>query len=203
MKPNEVKNTGKKQVFQSKFWNALTRTHISVPLAMFYSFSIWMLYTGIIDKGGEVVYLVSLFFVGLLFFSLFEYMIHRFAFHMEDDDGIKTWIKYHFHGVHHEFPKDMGRLAMPPLVSATLATILYFVFTSTMGVYAYGFLPGFLTGYATYLWIHFAVHVYRPPNNFLKSLWVLHGIHHYKDDHVAYGVSSHFWDILFGTMPKK
>ena len=80
---------------------------------------------------------------------------------------------------------------------------MFFVFTLTMGVYAYGFLPGFLTGYATYLWIHFAVHVYRPPNNFLKSLWVLHAIHHYKDDHVAYGVSSHFWDILFGTMPKK
>lgn len=203
MKQDKVKNAGEKQVFQSRFWNALTRTHISVPLAMFYSFSAWMLYTGVISKGGEALYLIGLFFAGLLFFSLFEYMIHRFAFHMDDDDGIKTWIKYHFHGVHHEFPKDMGRLAMPPLVSATLATILFFVFTYTIGVYAYGFLPGFLTGYATYLWIHFAVHIYRPPNNFLKSLWVLHGIHHYKDDNVAYGVSSHFWDIIFGTMPKK
>ena len=168
----------------------------------FYGFSIWMFSFGISHNIEKAWVLVGVFFLGLFSFTLVEYLIHRFAFHMEDDDGIKTWIKYHFHGIHHEFPKDKGRLAMPPLVSAALSAILFLIFTNVMGVYAYGFLPGFLTGYATYLAIHFSVHAYRPPNNFLKHLWILHGIHHYKDENVVYGVSSPLWDYIFGTMPK-
>ena len=47
------------------------------------------------------------------------------------------------------------------------------------------------------------IHVYQPPKNFFKTLWVNHGIHHYKNADVVFGVSSPLWDYVYGTMKEK
>jgi hypothetical protein len=86
-------------------------------------------------------------------------------------------MQYLIHGVHHEFPKDKDRLAMPPLVSVTIATVLLLLFRVILGDLAFSFLPGFIVGYAYYLSVHYIVHVYQPPKNFFKVLWINHGIH--------------------------
>jgi sterol desaturase/sphingolipid hydroxylase (fatty acid hydroxylase superfamily) len=31
-------------------------------------------------------------------------------------------------------------------------------------------------------------------------LWRNHQLHHYKDEHLGFGVSNTFWDRVFGTM---
>jgi len=72
-----------------------------------------------------------------------------------------------------------------------------------MGDFAYVFLPGFLMGYAGYLFVHYIVHAYQPPKNFFKILWIHHGIHHYKEPERAFGVSSPLWDLVFRTMPRR
>jgi sterol desaturase/sphingolipid hydroxylase (fatty acid hydroxylase superfamily) len=64
-------------------------------------------------------------------------------------------------------------------------------------------LPGFLVGYAFYLSVHYMVHVYQPPKNFLKVLWINHAVHHYKHGEYVFGVSSPLWDYIFGTMREK
>jgi sterol desaturase/sphingolipid hydroxylase (fatty acid hydroxylase superfamily) len=141
--------------------------------------------------------------LGLLAFTFVEYMMHKHFFHMEPDTPLKDKLQYNVHGVHHDYPKDKDRLAMPPFVSAAYAAILYLVFTLLMGDFALYFLPGFLLGYSGYLGVHYVVHVYNPPKNFLKVLWVNHAIHHYKNPDSAFGVSSPLWDYLLGTLPKK
>jgi sterol desaturase/sphingolipid hydroxylase (fatty acid hydroxylase superfamily) len=105
--------------------------------------------------------------------------------------------------VHHEFPKDKDRLAMPPLLSVTIATILLLLLRLVLGDLVFAFLPGFLVGYAAYLGVHYMVHAYQPPKNFLKALWINHGIHHYKNGEIAFGVSSPLWDYIYGTMREK
>ena len=92
---------------------------------------------------------------------------------------------------------------MPPVVSIVIATLLLFLLKLVMGDLVFAFLPGFLIGYAGYLGVHYIVHAYSPPKNLFKGLWVHHGIHHYKDDHVAFGVSTPLWDYVFGTRPRK
>jgi sterol desaturase/sphingolipid hydroxylase (fatty acid hydroxylase superfamily) len=147
-------------------------------------------------------YLIGILFVsGFLIFTLIEYFVHRYVFHMEPDTEIKEKIQYNFHGVHHEYPKDKGRLAMPPVLSVLLAAILLYVFHFVIGEYTFAFLPGFVMGYASYLFVHYAVHAYQPPKNFLKILWINHSIHHYKDHNKAFGVSSPLWDFVFRTLP--
>jgi sterol desaturase/sphingolipid hydroxylase (fatty acid hydroxylase superfamily) len=111
--------------------------------------------------------------------------------------------QYLIHGVHHEFPKDKDRLAMPPLLSVTIATILLLVFRIILGDFVFSFLPGFIVGYAGYLSIHYMVHAFQPPRNMFKWLWINHSIHHYKNGDVVFGVSSPLWDYIYGTREKK
>lgn len=196
-------NNGSAQMFDNPVLEKLSRTHISIPIVMFLGISSVSLYyaitTTVISYGiGALVLLI-----GILAFTFVEYMMHKHFFHMEPDNEVKDKLQYSVHGVHHDYPRDKDRLAMPPFVSAFYAMVFYFVFTFIMGDYALYFLPGFLFGYAAYLGVHYAVHAFQPPKNFLKVLWVNHAVHHYKDPDVAYGVSSPLWDYILGTMPKK
>jgi len=200
MKPN---HKGRAQIFENPVLERLTRTHISLPIFIFIAIATGLIYYGLTRSFIGVVEAVGLFFTGWLLFSLLEYVAHRFLFHMETDTPAKARIQYTFHGNHHDFPKDKERLAMPPIVSVFIASLLFFVFKLVFGQFVFGILAGVLFGYAMYLLVHYAVHAYAPPKNFLKTLWIHHSIHHYKDPSVAYGVSSPLWDYVLGTMPKR
>ena len=189
--------------FDNKIIERLSRTHIAIPLVIFSVISIGLMVYGF-DKSYINVYnAVPLFLAGLLVFSLVEYLMHRYLFHLSPKTKKAEKFAYTVHGVHHDYPKDKDRLAMPIPLSITLATLFFLFYRLLMGDLVYAFLPGFLMGYASYLWVHYMVHAFQPPKNFWKVLWVHHGIHHYKDPGNAFGVSSPLWDYIFGTMPKK
>lgn len=196
-------NNGSARMFVNPVLEKISRTHISVPIAMFLGLGTYSLYWGISTTEISFLGAVALLIAGFLTFTFVEYVMHRYLYHMEPDTKFKDKVQYSMHGVHHDYPKDKDRLAMPPFISAMYAVILYFLFDFIMGEYAFYFLPGFLVGYAAYLGVHFIVHAFQPPKNFLKVLWVNHAIHHYKDPDVAFGVSTPIWDYVFGTMPKK
>lgn len=200
---NKPHTKGTKALFKNKFMERLTRTHIAIPLVVFSVIS-----TGLMIYGFQESYLTTtnailLFVGGFMSFTLIEYVMHRFVFHLTPTTEKREKFAYTVHGVHHDYPKDKDRLAMPIPLSLTLSTGFFFLFKLIMGIHVFGFLPGFLMGYSAYLWVHYMVHAFQPPKNFWKVLWVHHGIHHYKDPGNAFGVSSPFWDMVFGTMPKK
>jgi sterol desaturase/sphingolipid hydroxylase (fatty acid hydroxylase superfamily) len=190
-------------LFRGRLWESLTRTHIAVPLVIFYGAAIvlvsYSLYLGVIAPWSNLF----LFAVGLIVFTLAEYLIHRFAFHIDTDTPAKERFQYLFHGIHHDFPRDKSRLAMPPVASILLASAFFAVYRIVMGYYGLPFTAGFLAGYAAYLCVHYSVHAFRPPRNMLKVLWTHHAIHHFQQPDAAFGVSSPFWDRIFGTMPKR
>lgn len=201
----EVKprNKGTKQLFKNPILERLTRTHIGIPLAIFFVYSSGLLYWNVTHTSLSLGLSILLFVVGLLAFSWVEYMVHRYIFHMPTYTQFREKMQYTMHGVHHEFPKDKDRLAMPPILSITISTALLFLFRMVLGDLVFAFLPGFLVGYALYLAIHYMVHAYQPPNNFLKHLWINHSVHHYREDAGVYGVSSPLWDYIYGTMDHK
>jgi sterol desaturase/sphingolipid hydroxylase (fatty acid hydroxylase superfamily) len=112
---------------------------------------------------------------------------------------------YIIHGNHHEYPRDRERLFMPPAPSLILASVvfvlMYFVFHlfETTG-YVFAFFPGFILGYLMYGTMHYAIHAWHPPFKWTKALWRNHHLHHYKNGHMGFGVSSTLWDHIFGTM---
>ena len=197
MKPNNKRSRD----FKNPVLEKLSRTHISVPLTLFSSYSGALLYYSITYTELSMVITVSLFALGLLAFTLTEYLMHRYVFHMATYTEWRKKIQYTSHGVHHEFPKDKTRLAMPPIASVTLSTALLLLLRLVMGDLVFAFLPGFLMGYAGYLFVHYIIHSYQPPKNAFKILWIHHGIHHFKNNERAFGVSSPLWDYVFRTMP--
>lgn len=197
------KNKGTKQLFENPVLERLSRTHISIPLIIFAVYSVSLLYWSATHTSLTIGATIGLFLLGVLSFTFVEYLVHRYVYHVSTHTEWRKTFQYKAHGVHHEFPKDKDRLAMPPLLSITVSTILLLLFRLVMGDLTFAFLPGFLVGYAAYLSIHYIVHIYQPPKNFLRALWINHGIHHYKDGDVVFGVSSPLWDYVFGTMHEK
>ncbi|MFY0653094.1 MAG: sterol desaturase family protein [Cyclobacteriaceae bacterium] len=194
---------GSKVLFNNPVVERLSRTHIAIPLVVFSIFSTGLIYFGIAEAGLHPLLILGLFIVGALLFTLAEYLMHRFLFHMKEDTERKKKLVYTMHGVHHHYPKDKDRLAMPMPASISLAVLFYLFFEMLLGEFVYGFLPGFFMGYASYLWVHYMVHAFQAPKNFFKILWVHHGIHHHKEPERAFGVSSPLWDLIFRTMPTK
>lgn len=194
---------GTKRLFENPVLEWLTRTHIAVPLVVFFLYASALLYWSITHTSLSAPTTVIMFFLGLIAFTWVEYMVHRYLFHMGTSTETRARMQYTMHGVHHEFPKDKERLAMPPVLSITIATLLLFLFRIVLGDFVFSFLPGFLVGYALYLSVHYMVHAYAPPKNFLKVLWINHSVHHYKDGKAVYGVSSPLWDYIYGTMNPK
>ena len=108
------KPKGDGKVFKNPVLDKLTRTHIAWPLTIFYGLAavllFYTLYEGFIGAGASIL----LFVAGLLSFTLVEYLVHRYTFHMEADTPKKERLQYVLHGAHHDYPKDKTRLAMPP-----------------------------------------------------------------------------------------
>lgn len=197
-----IKNEGSRRIFKSDFLESLTRAHISVPLTLFYGISIVLMAFEFYRKVLPAGQIILVFLGGMFFWTIFEYLIHRFVFHV--GNSASSWrknLQEAIHGIHHEYPRDKGRLAMPPVLSVMVASFFIFLFKVTLGNYGYPAVSGFLTGYASYLIVHYSVHAFRPPRNFFRRLWINHSIHHYKDQNTVFGVSSPLWDYVFGTMP--
>lgn len=186
-----------------KIFYYLTWTHPYIPISLYFMFSIGLIWWTYTVVGLLLWEVVALFLGGLVAFTFVEYMTHRWVFHMfEVDDHTKDWTPHRQHGIHHDYPKDINRLAMPPIASIVVASVFFYLFRYVLDDYSYSFTAGFLSGYALYLVVHYVIHVFRAPNNAFKALWVNHSIHHYQDEEIYFGVTSPMWDHIFGTVSK-
>ena len=149
------KHKGSPKLFKNQFLERLTHTHISLPLIIFGGIAAILVYYGIFEKGFEIPFMFLLFLAGLFLFTLIEYLMHRYLYHIPATTEKRKKISYTMHGVHHDYPKDKSRLAMPPVLSLIIATILFVVYRAVLGDLVFGFLAGFLVGYAGYLAIHY------------------------------------------------
>ena len=89
---------------------------------------------------------------------------------------------------------------MPAAPSLIIASTFFILMYIPLGQLSFAFFPGFLFGYLIYGTMHYAIHAWNPPFKWMKGLWRNHHLHHYKNDHMGFGVSSTLWDHVFGTM---
>ena len=197
------KYKGSAQLFENPVLERLTHTHFALPVAIFVSTAGISLYYGLTRSLLTGLAAFGLFLAGLLLFTLAEYLMHRFVYHLATTTPGRAKFQYTMHGVHHEYPKDKTRLAMPPILTVFVASLLFFVFRFVFGRQALGLLAGFTFGYACYLFVHYVLHMYAPPKNAFKRLWHHHAMHHYTQEAAAFGVSTTLWDQVFGTMPRQ
>jgi sterol desaturase/sphingolipid hydroxylase (fatty acid hydroxylase superfamily) len=57
---------------------------------------------------------------------------------------------------------------------------------------------------AAYEWCHFLIHTpYRPAGWYYRSIWRGHRLHHFKNEHYWFGVTSTVGDRLLRTSPEQ
>ncbi|MEP7229470.1 MAG: sterol desaturase family protein [Ginsengibacter sp.] len=199
MKFEKIHNKGQAQLFRNQYLEYLTKTHPLVIWGMYLPVIIYLPYYSNSRFGFAPWLIILVFLIGGFFWTFFEYIMHRFVFHLASENSRAQKLSYVLHGNHHEFPRDRQRLFMPPVPSLVFASIIFLVMYAIMADYVFMFFPGFLLGYLIYGSMHYAIHAWHPPFKWMKPIWRNHHLHHYKSDDHGFGVSSHFWDRIFGT----
>lgn len=194
-----VYNEGQARLFENKYLEMLTKAHPGVIWGMYIPILSWLVYRAYSVYEISGLYVFLLFVGGMLYWTFFEYIAHRYLFHMVSENIKLKKVAYILHGNHHEYPRDRERLFMPPVPSLILSFTLFWFHYLFLWDYNWAFFPGFMLGYLLYASTHYAIHAFEPPFDFMKSLWRNHQMHHYRNEHLGFGVSNTFWDKVFGT----
>ena len=128
---------------------------------------------------------------GAALWTLVEYLVHRYAYHHAP-------ILSPLHDAHHKEPRAF--LGVPSFFSSGLIFVVcYPPLRGYAPVFAAGFTSGMMLGYAAYMFVHHATHHFTiEPGDWLYEARLRHLTHHYREG-VNYGVSTDFWDRVFGT----
>lgn len=199
MKFEKIHNKGQAQIFKNQYVEYFTKTHPLVIWGMYLPVIIFLPYYAANTIGFNVLKVASFFFGGVFFWTFFEYIMHRFVFHFVSENPKMQRVSYVMHGNHHEFPRDKQRLFMPAVPSLILASVIFLLMYATIRNNVFAFFPGFILGYLMYGSMHYAIHAWNPRYKWMKPIWRNHHLHHYKSEEKGFGVSSHFWDKVFGT----
>ncbi|KAF9493093.1 fatty acid-2 hydroxylase [Pleurotus eryngii] len=143
------------------------------------------------------------FFLGNIIWTILEYTLHRFLFHIDDylpDSPPFLMLHFLLHGVHHYLPMDRLRLVMPPTLFAALqfpfTQLAYKLFPVAV---ANGIIAGAFTFYVLYDCMHYALHHTKLPQ-YMNEMKKYHLAHHYKNFELGFGVTSKVWDYVFNTV---
>jgi sterol desaturase/sphingolipid hydroxylase (fatty acid hydroxylase superfamily) len=200
MEFEKIYNKGQAQLFKNQYLEYLTKTHPLVIWGMYTPVLLFLPYYSMATIGFPGLKVFLIFLGGIFFWTLTEYVLHRFLFHHHPDSERGKRLNYVMHGNHHEYPRDKERLFMPAAPSLLIASAFFMFFFLVLGDNVFPFFPGFMLGYLIYGSMHYAIHAWNPPFKWMKGLWRNHHLHHYKNDDMGFGVSSTLWDHVFGTM---
>jgi 4-hydroxysphinganine ceramide fatty acyl 2-hydroxylase len=187
------------RMFEIDFMEFFSRVHPATPVVIYLPVVGCMLYISVWHRQQSIVLASALFLLGILLWTLLEYLIHRYVFHYEPRTRPGKRLHYIIHGVHHDYPNDARRLVMPPSISIPLAILFYGVFLLIFGRLTPSVFGGLVFGYICYDMLHYATHHFPMKRGVWLWLKQYHLRHHYKDDHVGYGISSPLWDYIFRT----
>jgi cyclopropane-fatty-acyl-phospholipid synthase len=141
---------------------------------------------------GHVLALAALTLAGLAGWSALEYALHRFVLH-----GLQPFKRWH--GEHHRRPTAL--IYTPTVMSAALIVTLVFLpawaLTDLWGACALTL--GVTTGYLAYATMHHALHHWHADFTWLRRRKRWHAMHHRVGQSACYGVTSPFWDHVFGS----
>jgi sterol desaturase/sphingolipid hydroxylase (fatty acid hydroxylase superfamily) len=160
------------------------------------------------ESFGHPYSVLPAFAVGLVLWTMAEYLLHRFIFHYTPRTPLGKRISFLMHGVHHSQPRVKTRLVMPLMVSVPLALLFYLLFSIViswlMGApwLTGSVFSGYVIGYVCYDLTHYMLHHVQFKGGIGKFLRAHHMRHHTEWDS-RFGVSTPLWDHVFRTEPPK
>ncbi len=130
---------------------------------------------------------------GIAIWTLFEYLLHRYVLH-------HVPIVHDMHEAHHA---DPAALVGTP---SWLSLLMFLVGALLPSWWGLGSAPasaltaGMMFGYLCYVGVHHVTHHWRlRPGSVLYRLKHRHARHHFAKTPGNFGVTTPFWDMVFGT----
>lgn len=139
---------------------------------------------------------ILLFFVGIIFWPILEYILHRFS-------GHKFRLPKAFYVEHqtHHAEKDY----FAPTWKKVLAGAAFLLLLTGLNLLwlvwyqAFLFSSGFILMYLFYEWTHYSFHINAPTTKLGLILRKHHFSHHFTNPQFNHGVTSTIADRLFGS----
>jgi sterol desaturase/sphingolipid hydroxylase (fatty acid hydroxylase superfamily) len=170
------------ELYGRKFWYQATRLVPAMTAAIYFGelfFATAVAIVLLVISTSRPSIIIVLFCCGLLAWTLAEYIAHRFVLHA---------IAPVQHGIHHARPRDAVDKIFWQVWLAF--AVLYPIVGGTV-------MAGVLVAYAWYLLVHYCAH----HNSAVLPASVLkHHLDHHRFANRNYGVTTRFWDRVFGTM---
>jgi len=130
---------------------------------------------------------------GLCAWTLLEYLLHRFMLH-----GVEPFRGWHLqHHLHPDVPMRTPVVSSLMLILPVAGLpILLHTDTGPAAALSFGLLVGHLLQEIVHHRLHMAT---RPVGAWLSARWREHDFHHHRNEHVAYGTLTGFWDGVLKT----
>jgi sterol desaturase/sphingolipid hydroxylase (fatty acid hydroxylase superfamily) len=197
------------RLFKSDLMEFFTHIHPAVVLVIWVPVIGYFVFRSVGDKtqAGFPIYIPVGLVVGLMLWTLVEYVMHRFVFHFAPHAPWQERLSFIFHGVHHAQPMSKTRLVMPPALSIPLALVWYAIFwvitALILGVPSWldPLFAGLASGYVVYDMLHYSTHHFRVRWGIFQYVRRYHLYHHTQTPDLRFGVTSPLWDVVFGTKP--
>ena len=143
-----------------------------------------------------MVSLIVAFLLGAAGWTLAEYLLHRFVFHARSAKGPGAME----HRRHHAQVSYFAPWWQKALAAVAATAILLPLLSLIAGVKFGGVCTlGFIAMYLLYEVLHRRAHTQPPRGRYGRWLRKNHFAHHFADPRLGHGVTTPFWDYVFGT----
>jgi len=136
---------------------------------------------------------------GIALWTLFEYAMHRYLFHLQSNLPPVRAMIFLMHGNHHDDPGDPLRGLMPLPASLPIAGVVWLGLYLVAGAAGTWVFLGFMTGYVLYDAVHFACHQWDMSGPLGAMLKRHHMRHHFVDHDRNFAITAIWWDRVFGS----
>jgi sterol desaturase/sphingolipid hydroxylase (fatty acid hydroxylase superfamily) len=141
--------------------------------------------------------------IGVFAWTLLEYALHRFIFHIPTAIR-RQWVRNLVNGSHlghHASPRDPSKLLVHTSYGFSVSLILYAVaygISASLSASA-AVLAGIWAGFLYYEAVHYRVHFNLSNSPLITWQRRAHFYHHFTNNKRCFGVTTPFWDYVFRT----
>lgn len=172
--------------------------YVFLKILPLFAFLIYIMFT---LYAGQWRIMILSFIFGWVTWSLMEYIIHRWVYHVPIKNPKLSWVIDAFHLHHHKDLSDhevlnAGFLLVYPLF-IIISTLTYFMVRDAAIASAYVF--GILVYYFLYEMVHYFIHYRIYSRGYMAFIQKYHLYHHFKRWNKNYGNTTSFWDRVLGT----
>lgn len=136
------------------------------------------------------------FIAGVILWTLLEYLMHRFLGHEHKGKNLFKAEHGQHHAKYNYFAPAYKKALLALVVTTTLFTLMQAIVSYSISL---AFLSGFLGMYIIYEVTHYRFHIRKPVAKPFILLRKHHFYHHFHNPKSNHGVTTRFWDRVFGT----